>query len=262
MRDDQCGAGEPRQPALQPHRRFEVEMVGRLVEQQQVGGGEQRGRQRHAHPPAARERFHRPRLRRRVEAKPGQDARRAGRRARRRRWCAAARAPRPAARPVRRIVGLGQQRQPLRSPSSTVSSRLTGRPTGPPALTCPMRARAARRISPPSRPSSPGDGAQQSRLAGAVAPDQPDPPPGIHPEVGILQQGAAAHADGDGVDRQQAHRLKPSWGGSTRRRGGGRSCRPERCSTRPPDTEINRNSPPWRPSARFPSSSPTPPGAT
>ena len=43
------------QIALEPQRGFEVEMVGRLVEQQQVGLGEQHRRQRHPHAPAARQ---------------------------------------------------------------------------------------------------------------------------------------------------------------------------------------------------------------
>ncbi len=41
--------------ALEPDRPFEVEIVRRLVEQQNVGIGEQRRRQRHSHAPAARE---------------------------------------------------------------------------------------------------------------------------------------------------------------------------------------------------------------
>ncbi len=40
---------------LQPQRAFEVEVVGRLVEQQQIGLGEQRGGERDAHAPAAGE---------------------------------------------------------------------------------------------------------------------------------------------------------------------------------------------------------------
>ena len=39
----------------QPHRAFEVEIVGRLVEQQQVGRGEQHRRERNPHAPAAGE---------------------------------------------------------------------------------------------------------------------------------------------------------------------------------------------------------------
>jgi hypothetical protein len=53
--DDQHGVRVAREVAFQPQRAFEVEIVRRLVEQQQVGLREQHARQRHAHPPAARE---------------------------------------------------------------------------------------------------------------------------------------------------------------------------------------------------------------
>ena len=48
------------QPRLQPQGAFEVEIVGRLVEQQQVRLGEQGRGHRHPHPPAAGELRHRP----------------------------------------------------------------------------------------------------------------------------------------------------------------------------------------------------------
>ena len=55
-------------------------MVGRLVEQQQIGRGEQQRGERHPHPPAAGERVERTMLRRLGKAKPGENARGAGRR--------------------------------------------------------------------------------------------------------------------------------------------------------------------------------------
>ena len=55
MADDDQRVRIARQMLLQPERAFEVEIVGRLVEQQQVGLGEQRGGERHPHPPAAGE---------------------------------------------------------------------------------------------------------------------------------------------------------------------------------------------------------------
>ena len=39
----------------EPERAFEVEIIGRLVEQQQVGRGEEHRGERDAHPPAAGE---------------------------------------------------------------------------------------------------------------------------------------------------------------------------------------------------------------
>ena len=73
-------AGIGLEEILEPQRRFEIEMVRRLVEQQQVGLREQQRRERDAHLPAAREAVERPVLRLLVEAEPDQDARGARRR--------------------------------------------------------------------------------------------------------------------------------------------------------------------------------------
>ncbi len=54
MADDDHGARIIRQMVFQPERAFEVEIVGRLVEQQQVGRRKQRRGERDAHPPTAR----------------------------------------------------------------------------------------------------------------------------------------------------------------------------------------------------------------
>ena len=53
MRDDDDGARVVGEMVLEPQRAFEIEIVGRLIQQQEVGCREQRCRQRHAHPPAA-----------------------------------------------------------------------------------------------------------------------------------------------------------------------------------------------------------------
>ena len=55
MRDDDERAGVALQPVLDPDDRVEVEMVGRLVEQQQVGRAHERLREVQPHAPAARE---------------------------------------------------------------------------------------------------------------------------------------------------------------------------------------------------------------
>src|SRR3546814_10752878 len=49
--DDDELAGIAAQEAFEPHRRFEVEVVRRLVEQQQVGVGEEQRGERDAHLP-------------------------------------------------------------------------------------------------------------------------------------------------------------------------------------------------------------------
>ena len=53
MADDDQRAAPVLEEIRQPDRRLDIEMVGWLVEQQQVGVGEQRRGQRHPHPPAA-----------------------------------------------------------------------------------------------------------------------------------------------------------------------------------------------------------------
>jgi hypothetical protein len=59
---------------LQPQHGFQIEVVGRLVEQQQVGRGEKEGRKRDPHPPPAREAVERAMLHILVEAEADEDA--------------------------------------------------------------------------------------------------------------------------------------------------------------------------------------------
>ena len=75
MADQDQGAAIIAQKPLEPQRGFEVEMVGRLVEQQQVGLGEEDRGERDPHAPAARQIADRAPLHRLVEAEPGEDAR-------------------------------------------------------------------------------------------------------------------------------------------------------------------------------------------
>ena len=56
---------------FEPRDRVDVEMVGRLVEQQHVGLGDERPRQQHAAPPAARQRVD-DRVGRQIEARQHQ----------------------------------------------------------------------------------------------------------------------------------------------------------------------------------------------
>jgi hypothetical protein len=66
---------------LQPNGRFEIEMVRRLVEQQQLGFGEQQRGERHPHAPAAGKRVELLMLRLFGKAEAGEDARGTRRRA-------------------------------------------------------------------------------------------------------------------------------------------------------------------------------------
>ena len=61
------------QIAFEPHGAFQVEIVGGLVEQQDLGLEEQHGGERHAHAPAAGQRAAGPVLGRLVEAEAGED---------------------------------------------------------------------------------------------------------------------------------------------------------------------------------------------
>ena len=81
MRDQQQRSRIALQPVLEPEHGVEVEVVGRLVEQQQVGAAHQRLREIEAHAPAAGEARHRLALPRGAEAQAGQQRRGAGARA-------------------------------------------------------------------------------------------------------------------------------------------------------------------------------------
>ena len=93
-------AGVALQPGFEPDQRVEVEVVGRLVEQQQVGRAHQRARQLQPHAPAAGEAVHRRvELARRLKAQAQQQRLRARRARRRRRLRRARGARRPIAWP-------------------------------------------------------------------------------------------------------------------------------------------------------------------
>ena len=72
VRDDEHRAGIARQVVLQPFERDDVEVVGRLVEEQQVGLDEQQPRQPQPRLLPAAERCHEPRLIDVGQAQPGQ----------------------------------------------------------------------------------------------------------------------------------------------------------------------------------------------
>ena len=56
MRDEDDRAAVVREKRLEPHHRLDVEMVRRLVEQQQIGLRDERAREQHAAPPSAGQR--------------------------------------------------------------------------------------------------------------------------------------------------------------------------------------------------------------
>ena len=73
--DHEHGVGVGGEILLEPQRAFEIEIVGRLVEQQQVGLAEQHAGQRHAHAPAARKLGGRAELAVLLEAEPLENGR-------------------------------------------------------------------------------------------------------------------------------------------------------------------------------------------
>ena len=110
--DDEHGVRVACEEALEPDRALEVEVVGRLVEQQHVGPREQHRRQRHPHPPAAGEVGAGALLRRGVEAEAAEDRGRP-RLGRMRLDVGEPRLDLGDPVGVRRLLRLGEQRRPL-----------------------------------------------------------------------------------------------------------------------------------------------------
>ena len=228
VRHEQRRAGEAGEPAFQPEGGFQVQVVGRFVEQQQVGIGEQRGGQRHAHAPAAGEFLHGARLRGFVETQAGEDGGGAGRG---RIGADRAQALVDFGEAVRvGAVRFGQQGQAF---GVALQHRVQqGGLAGGSFL------RHGRHACPGGQADVAAverdfahDGTQQCGFAGAVAPDQADATAGVHGEVGAVQDGAAAQADGGGGDDEQGH-----GGGLIGRVGGGGQvigeCLPRTADTR------------------------------
>ena len=115
VRDEDVAEGIVLQIVLEPVARFEIEVVGRLVEQQQVGLGQQQLGQRDAHLPAAAELIGLPRPILFAEAEAGEHA-------------AHLRVERVA---VERVKAILQQRNSARQPIRTPGSRDPARPVCP-----------------------------------------------------------------------------------------------------------------------------------
>ena len=182
--DDQHGVRVVAQVVLEPQRAFEVEVVGGLVEQQQVGLGEQHGGQRHAHAPAAgvlrAGRAAAPPRRSRgppgcARPWPGPRGRRCRRAARGCRRCGrdpAPSPPRPAA-----------ARAPCRPPART-SIRLSG-PPGASCATQPMRVARGTLMAPSSGVSSPAIRRSSVVLPEPLRPTRPTLWPAGMPTVAL-----------------------------------------------------------------------------
>ena len=176
MRDQEQRARVAAQPVLEPQHGVEVEVVRRLVEQQQVRAAHQRLREVEAHAPAAGEARHRLRLLRLREAEAGEQRRRARARAvaadrprsddAARRACAPSATARPRAR-ARCRAARDRRRARSRSPASPTA--------GVSCATCASVQRGGRSTSPASGVQLAANQREQARLAGAVGADQARP---------------------------------------------------------------------------------------
>ena len=187
---------------LQPERAFEVEIVGRLVEQQQVGLREQRRGERDAHAPAAGKFRAWPLLIGGGEAEAGEDRCRAGR-GRVRADIGEPGLDLGDAMRVVRGFRLGQQRGALAmrlqhdlDQAFRPVRRFLRQPADAPARRDLDVALLGGDIA--------GDDAEQSGLAGAVAADQADARARRNARGGAFQQRASGNADREIVDDEHA----------------------------------------------------------
>ena len=186
------------QERLQPHRRFEVEVVRRFVEQQQVGFAEQQRGQRHAHLPPTRKTVECAVLIGFGKAQPDQNTRRARRRGMR---VDGVQPLVQLADAVDVFAGLGfeQQRGALhiggqhRLYRRRLARRRFLRDIADAAVARHFHAALVGIVLA-------GDRLHQRRLARAIAPDQPDARARRQRRSGVVEDRASAKAHGDAVE--------------------------------------------------------------
>ena len=190
VRDEDDGAGVRREVLLEPVDGLDVEVVRRLVEQQDVGLPEEQARERDAHAPAAREGRERAPHLVLGEAQPGEDGGRARldrvRVARREQLLRAREAVDEAVVVVRVVVGrrlhrleqavrLGLEREHVAEGAHGVFERrdATCRAPACPACRKPVVAPPSRTTSPPSMPWSPEMTRSSVDLPAPLGPTRP-----------------------------------------------------------------------------------------
>ena len=177
-------------------------MVGRLVQQQQVGSGEQRGGEGNAHPPTARELRHRPSLSSLVEPQTRQDRRRSGGR----RISLDGHQPVVEFRQTVRVGGLRlrQQCQPFRIALQHRIEQGHWPLRRFLADSCDARTRRQAHV-PTVEGDLTGDSTEQRGFPGPVASHKTDPPAGVDRQVGFVQQRTAAHTNDGARDDEERH---------------------------------------------------------
>ena len=198
--DQEQGLGVASQIVLEPEARLEIQMVGRLVQEQQVGLGEQHRSECCAHAPAAGEAGQRLLLRGLVEAQAGEDRARPRRRGVRPDIGEAGLGFGDGAGIVRGLGG-AQKRGAL---VIGIEHRLARRAlTARRLLRDPVDARMAAQahLAGIRRELAP-DQAQERGLAAAVGADQADALAGRQVHARLLEQQPPAEAQGDVVQVQ------------------------------------------------------------
>ena len=202
MADDDQARPVGLEKRLQPERRFEIEMVGRLIEQQEIRLGEEQRGKRDTHAPATGEFIERSDLRLFGKAEAGENAGRPRRSAmgidRVEPFMNLGNAVR-----VRCMLGFAQERSPL----------LGRREHGVERRGCAPRrflgqiadTRAGRCFDLPFvRLVHPSDQLEQRRFACAVAADEAQPGFRRDRNGGAVQNDVAAKAQRDGIERKHA----------------------------------------------------------
>ena len=212
MADHDQRAGVALQPGLEPDEGVEVQVVGRLVEQQQVGRAHQRPRELQAHAPAAGEAVDRrvELVAREAQAQQQRLRARHARRSRRRRpdrvQCACAIAVAVVRWPRRAASSASRNSTRRVSPSSTKSVAGSS-VSGMSCATCaepPVR--AASRSRRRRRAGVPSSSANRRGLAGAVAADQADLLAGVEGDVTRVEQDLRAAAKRSGENEHRDFR--------------------------------------------------------
>ena len=214
--DHHQGARPRGEITLEPHRRLEIQVIGGLVEEQQIGPGEQRAGKRHPHPPAARIFRARAPLGRLVEAETGEDRRRPGRGG----------MGLDVGKPgmdlgdtirIGRGPGFGGQRGQLGIRSQHGVEQALG-PAGRLLRDGSDAGPAEHRHLAVIRGNLSGDQAEQRGLAGPVAPDQADLPSLGHRDRGVIEKRPSADPVGKAVDLEHGAAARPRTVGSRRER--------------------------------------------